>query len=239
MLLKVTSKQVWWADCNWNHDNVVHYRHGTVRDFINFYHYKSSKYSYLHFVVRIHKYHRYSAPKIAVSETVDDGTARIVWTKTSGAKKYNVYRAASKNGKYKKIDETKACSYSDISAKPGKSYYYRVAAVKKNGKKKWSAKVSTKTRLDRPHTSLKYRKGKKGRLVWNEVPDAKRYVIYRKRDGGRWQKIKSTKKTFYASSSIKRGSRYWYKVRAVPKKGKGAVSKFSPWITTMNYAWVP
>lgn len=239
VLLKVTSKEVWWADCNWNHDNVVHYRHGTVRDFINFYHYKSSKYSYLHFVVKITKYRRYSAPKIAVSETVDDGTARIVWTKTTGAQKYNVYRSASKNGKYKKIDETKACSYTDSTAKAGKSYYYRVAAVKKGGKKKWSGKVKTKTRLARPHTRLKYQKGKKGKLVWNKVADADRYVIYRKHDGGKWKKIKTTNKTSYSSSAIKRGSKYWYKVRAVSKSDKGVASKFSPWITTMNYAWVP
>ena len=83
VLFKVTSKEVWWADCNWNHDNVVHYRHGTVKDFINFYHYKSSKYSYLHFVVRITKDRYYSKPKIATANTVKDGTARIVWTRAS------------------------------------------------------------------------------------------------------------------------------------------------------------
>ena len=239
VLFKVTSKEVWWADCNWNHDNVVHYRHGTVKDFINFYHYKSSKYSYLHFIVKINRYRHYSKPKIAAADTVADGTARIVWTKTSGAKKYYVCRASSQKGKFKRIAETKACSYRDDTAKAGKKYYYKVAAVDKKGKKKWSGKVCTKTRLDRPHTSLKYPKGKNGRLVWKAVPEAHHYVVYRKADGGSWRKIRSTKKTYYSSSRIKRGNRYWYKVKAVKKNGKGASSKYSPWITTMNYAWVP
>ena len=39
--------------------------------------------------------------------------------------------------------------------------------------------VSAKTQLDRPHTSLSYAKGGKGTLVWNAVPQAERYDIYR------------------------------------------------------------
>ena len=217
----------------------MHYRHGTVKDFINFYHYKSSKYSYLHFIVKINRYRHYSKPKIANANITGTGTARVVWTKTSGAKKYYVYRAPSKKGKFVRIAETKACSYTDDTAKAGKTYYYKVAAVDKNGKKKWSGKAGARTRLDRPHTSLKYPKGKKGKLVWNKVTDADYYVVYRKPDGGKWKKIKTTKKTYYSSSTIRRGRRYWYKVRAMKNSSKGTASKYSPWITTMNYAWVP
>lgn len=240
VLLKVTSKEVWWADCNWNHDNVVHYRHGTIRDFINFYHYRSYKYSYLHFVVKINKYRYYSKPQIAASNTATDGTARIVWTKTPKAKKYLVYRASSADGKFKRIDTVKACSYSDSKARLGKKYYYKVAAVDKKGKKKWSSVVTAKTRLDRPHTSLKYPKGKtRGRLVWDAVPGADKYIVYRKYDGGTWYKAGTTKKTEYSDSSIVRGGKYWYKIKAVSKNSKRSASPFSPWITTMDYACVP
>lgn len=239
VLFKVTATEVWWADCNWNHDNVIHYRHGTVRDFINFYHYKSSKYSYLHFVVKIKKYRYYSKPKIATANTVKDGSARIVWTKTTGAQKYNVYRATSEDGKYKLIASTTACSYKDSPPLFGKSYYYIVAAVDKNGNKKWSGKVRAKSKLDRPHTSLKYPAGKNGQLVWNKIEKADYYVVYRKSDGGKWKKIKTTRNTYFSSSKIKRGKSYWYKVKAVRSVNKGSDSAFSPWITTMNYAWVP
>lgn len=240
VLLKVTSKEVWWADCNWNHDNVVHYRHGTVRDFINFYHYKSYKYSYLHFVVKINKYRRYSSPRITESGTAYDGTARVVWTKTRGAKKYIVYRASSEKGKLRRVAVTKACSYTDDNAKRGKRYYYRVAAVDKKGKKTWSARVSAKTRLDRPHTEIRFKKGKKrGTLTWDEIPNAYCYEVYRKYDGGYWYKVKTTKKTSYTDSKLVYGGPYWYTVRAIRKIGKSTASLYSPWITALRYAWVP
>jgi len=239
ILFKVTSKEVWWADCNWNHDNVVHYRHGTVRDFINFYHYKKSKYSYLHFIVKINSYRHYRTPKIAAANTVTDGTARIVWTKTSGARKYRVYRSASRKGKFSRIAETKACSYRDEDAKAGKTYYYKVAALDKRGKYRWSSVVKTKTRLDCPHLSLKYSKKGKGTLVWDAVPQAVRYEVYRKYDGGKWKRIAKTRKTSYTNRKLKRGRKYWYKVRAVGRGGTASASEYSPWITTMTYAWVP
>ena len=239
ILFKVTANEVWWADCNWNHDNVVHYRHGTVKDFVNFYHYKKSKYSYLHFIVKINSYRHYSTPKIASANTVTDGTARIVWTKTSGAEKYRVYRSASKGGEYSCVAETDVCSYKDTAAEAGKTYYYKVAAVDKSGKSHWSGVVSAKTQLDRPHTSLNYAKGGMGTLVWNAVPQADRYDIYRRPDSGKWKKIASTTDTSYTNSKMKRGKKYWYKVVAVGSGGGSTASEYSPWITTTTYAWVP
>lgn len=238
ILFKVTSKEVWWADCNWNHDNVVHYRHGTVKDFVNFYHYKKSKYSYLHFIVKINSYRQYSTPKIATANTVTDGTARIVWTKTTGAEKYRVYRSASKKGKYDCVAETVACSFRDESAEAGKTYYYKVASVGKNGKVKWSSVVSTKTCLNSPHVSLKYA-GKTGTLVWNEVPEAVRYDVYTKTNKGKWKKLASTAGTSYTNKKIKKGKELWYRVRAVGAGGESSASEYSPWITTATYAWVP
>ena len=76
-------------------------------------------------------------------------------------------------------------------------------------------------------------------LVWKKVPDADYYVIYRAYDGGKWKVLKTTQKTSYSDSMIRRGSEYWYKVRAVKKNRNSCVSLYSPWITTSNYAWVP
>lgn len=49
-------------------------------------------------------------------------------SKTTGATKYTIYRATSKNGKYKKLTTTKSTSYTDKTAKKGKTYYYKVKA---------------------------------------------------------------------------------------------------------------
>lgn len=244
VLLKVASKEVWWADCNWNHDNVIHYRHGTVSDFINFYHYKSSKYSYLHFVKKVTRYRRYSKPLTVSTDAVDDGTARIAWTKTSGAKKYKVYRSNTKNGKFKPVATTKDCAYADADARPGNTYYYKVKAVMKDGTTSRGSVVHARTRLDRPHAKIKFKKGKKkGRLVWNKVEGAKSYVVYRKYgENGKWQKMKTVKGTSYTDSRLVRTTAktsYWYKVCAVKKGNSKANSLYSPWVTPTRYAWVP
>lgn len=76
---------------------------------------------------------------------------KISWNKVSGAKKYYIYRAISKSGKYKKIAETTKLSYSDKKISQNKSYYYKIKAV--NGKKtsKYSsiksAKINTVVKL--------------------------------------------------------------------------------------------
>ena len=61
-------------------------------------------------------------------------TIGITWKKAKSAKKYLVYRAHSKKGKYKKIAYTTRTSFVDANLKKGTKYYYKVRAV--NGKKK-------------------------------------------------------------------------------------------------------
>lgn len=57
--------------------------------------------------------------------------AALKWNKVKGAKKYIVYRATSKTGKYKKFTTTKKLT---VSKKSKGEYYYKVQAV--DGKKK-------------------------------------------------------------------------------------------------------
>lgn len=56
---------------------------------------------------------------------------KLSWKKVSGAKKYEIYRATSKNGKYKKIATTTKTSYTNKKLKSGKTYYYKVKAIAK------------------------------------------------------------------------------------------------------------
>ncbi len=60
-------------------------------------------------------------------------TIRVTWGKAKNAKKYLVYRAAAKKGKYKKITATARTYYNDANLKKGTKYFYKVRAV--NGKK--------------------------------------------------------------------------------------------------------
>ena len=78
-------------------------------------------------------------------------TVTVTWKKVKGATGYVVYRATKKNGKYKAVKTiTKASTtkFKNKKLKKKKTYYYKVRAIKKAGKKvtysKYSKAVSVK-----------------------------------------------------------------------------------------------
>ena len=63
---------------------------------------------------------------------------RITWKKVKNADGYQVYRATKKNGKDKAVSTLKkgtAVSYTNKKLKKKSTYYYKVRAYKKVGKK--------------------------------------------------------------------------------------------------------
>ena len=83
--------------------------------------------------------------KASVSGTVN---AKVKWSKVSGAKKYTIYRATSKKGKYKKVGTSQSTSFKNKNLTRGKTYYYKVVAngVNSNSKKSSYAKVKILTK---------------------------------------------------------------------------------------------
>lgn len=67
------------------------------------------------------------------SSSIKKTSAKLSWTKVSGATGYEVYRATSKNGTYTKVATVKTRSYTNKKLKSGKTYYYKVRAYKKKG----------------------------------------------------------------------------------------------------------
>ncbi len=64
-----------------------------------------------------------------VDISLKNGKPRLTWDKVTGAKEYKVYRATSKNGTYKLMKTTTSTSYTNTSAKSGRTYYYKVKAI--------------------------------------------------------------------------------------------------------------
>lgn len=75
-----------------------------------------------------------AAPTVTVKNSAKH-TVKISYKKVSGAAKYEIYRAASAKGTYKKLTTTKKTSYSDKKATKGKTYYYKVKAIGTSGLK--------------------------------------------------------------------------------------------------------
>lgn len=84
--------------------------------------------------------------KKVTMKAVSCTSVKISWKKVKGAKGYRIYRAASKNGKYKKIKTTKGTSYTNTKLSSGKRYYYKVRAYSGSKTGKYSAAKSAVTK---------------------------------------------------------------------------------------------
>ena len=89
-----------------------------------------------------------AAPKNVKASVSGTANAKVKWSKVSGAKKYTIYRATSKKGKYKKVGASKTTSFVNKDLTRGKTYFYKVVANgnSSNSKKSSYAKVKILTK---------------------------------------------------------------------------------------------
>lgn len=88
--------------------------------------------------------------KITRAKSLSSKRVQIVWKKVSGASGYEVYRAKTKNGKYKKVgtlSSGKKVSFTDKKVSRKKTYYYKVRAYKKVGGKRYYGEYSGKKKV--------------------------------------------------------------------------------------------
>ena len=85
-----------------------------------------------------------SSPSGIKARKVNSSSIKISWKKAAGATGYEIYRATGKKGKYKivKTVSAKKLSYTNKKLKKGKTYYYKIKAVQKAGKKTYKSKYS-------------------------------------------------------------------------------------------------
>ena len=85
-----------------------------------------------------------SGPSGIEAKRVNSSSIKISWKKVVGATKYEIYSSTSKKGSYKKIDtvSSKKSSYISKNLEKGKTYYYKIKAVQKIGKKTYRSKYS-------------------------------------------------------------------------------------------------
>lgn len=155
---------------------------------------------------------------------------KISWKKVKGAKGYQVYRASSKNGKYKKVKTTRSSSWTNSKLTTGKKYYYKVRAYKSRTKGKFSSKKSGSPQLTKPKIKVASAGSQSIRVSWGKVSGAKGYQLYRAASkNGTYAKIKTTTATNYTNGSLSAGKTYYYKARAYRRVGNTTrYSSYSP-----------
>ena len=165
-----------------------------------------------------------SAPAVTGGNDAQ-GRPTLTWNAVSGAAKYEVYRARSKDGTYTKYSTTTGTAYTNSSyLTSGATYYYKVRALDANGNAgPYSAVVSVTCRLKLTAPSVTGGNDSQGRptLKWKAVSGAAKYEVYRSysRDGS-YSKYSTQTSTGYTNSSyLTSGTTYYYKVRALKSDG--------------------
>ena len=165
-----------------------------------------------------------SAPTVTGGNDAQ-GRPTLKWNAVTGAAKYEVYRARSKDGDYIKYSTVTGTSYTNISyIENGNTYYYKVRALDANGNAgPYSAVVSVTCRLKLSAPAVTGGNDAQGRptLKWNTVTGAAKYEVYRARSkDGDYIKYSTVTGTSYTNTSyIENGNTYYYKVRALGSDG--------------------
>lgn len=156
-------------------------------------------------------------PRLGVS-VKDYQSLKIKWSKIYGVSGYEIYRSSSKDGAYEKIADAPgtAGSCADGGLTPGRTYYYKVRAYKSSKTYSFSAVKSQQARPAAPSVSTAAKAG--GITVkWSAVSKVTGYYVYRSATkNGTYKALKkaSGKTVQYADKGLKKGKRYYYKVRA-------------------------
>ena len=153
------------------------------------------------------------------------GRPTLKWNAVSGAAKYEVYRARSKDGTYSLMSTQSATGYTNTSdLTNGNTYYYKVRALDANGTAgAWSSVVSVTYKQTLSAPTVTGGNDAQGRptLTWKAVTGAAKYEVYRARSrSGEYIKYSTVTGTSYTNISyIENGNTYYYKVRALDANG--------------------
>ena len=162
-----------------------------------------------------------AAPSVTAGNS-STGKPRLTWKAVSGAVSYRIYRSESRGTGYSLLGTTSSTSYVNTGAAAGKTYYYRVKAVNRNGMASgYSNIVSGKATLPAPvlNIGLSVSSGKP-MLAWDAVPGATSYRIYRSTSRGTgYSLLATTTSTSYVNTSAAKGTTYYYRVKACNAAG--------------------
>ena len=159
-----------------------------------------------------------SAPEIKASNVSSSGKNKISWSSVKNAAEYRVYRATSKSGTYSLKDTVTGTSFTDSTAKAGKTYYYYVVAVGANGLASGKSNIVSRTcDLARPEVTLSnVASSGKVKVSWEAISGAAKYEVYRATSkDGTYSRMKTTTGTSFTNTSAVAGKTYYYKFKAI------------------------
>lgn len=226
VVFKAGDKYVYWADANYGGANVVHYYSGTYDQLYSMY----SACDRISYIVKTVSYKTYDKPLVK-SARIAAGKPMLTWLKTANADTYKVYRAVSKSGTYKCVNTGKSLTFTDESAIPGYTYYYKIKAVKADGTSVFGNVTSRLCRIGIPRNIRVSEVQSSGhiKVMWDKVDKADKYRVYRSEDGGfSYRLVRTTDNTQYIDQNANDpGDGFKYVVKAVKSEAPSSSSLYS------------
>lgn len=164
-------------------------------------------------------------PKLGSAKAVAYNKIKVTWGKVPYATGYTVLRKTSgKKWTALKSVSSGTTYYTDAKAVTGTKYTYTVRAYFKSGTTSIQSKYNTKgvsatAKLGKvPAGTLITSSRHRNKLTWKKVAGATGYQVYCKAGkNGKYVKVKTTGGTSFTHTNRKKGTVYYYKVRAYRK----------------------
>ena len=171
----------------------------------------------------------YATP-VLTSGVATGNSFTVKWNAVAGAPYYAIYRKDNGSGWQSVKHKVTGTSYTDYNVKSGHTYTYTVRVEDANGKfQSWfdAAGVSGTVNSSSWSYATPVLKGATWvsggvNITWNAVKNAPQYAVYRKTNGGGWQRIGTTTSTSYKDTTTNSGNSYIYTVRILDKDGRFA-----------------
>lgn len=163
-----------------------------------------------------------SAPKLVSAQNAANGV-NLEWKKVSGVDGYKVYRKTG-SGSWEYLGKTKSSvlTYTDTTAKSGKTYSYTVLGYSGSVNGAYDRTGLSVKYLSAPATSVKST-AESVSLSWKAVSGAKEYIVYKRADGEKsYTKLATTTKLSYNDKNVKSGTTYYYVVKASDGKTRSS-----------------
>lgn len=160
-------------------------------------------------------------PILKKAASFDYTSVKITWSESEGADGYIVYMKV--DGSWKRMAAVKSTSYIQDDLICGQDYTFTVRAYKKlNGTTTCSSYdkngITGKPALAAPKlTDISQNSSSSATLSWDKVPGATGYIVYRKTDGGKWERmavVKDNTLSKYIDMNMAAGKQYTYTVKA-------------------------
>ncbi len=168
----------------------------------------------------------------SVTTQVKSNGIKITYNTCDEVSGYYIYRSTSENSDYKKIAQVEGAdvsSYTDKTVKYGVTYYYKVRRYVALNDKTYlssysSASKGSKVSLGKTTVSASRKSATSVTVSWKKVTNATKYVLQYKVNGGSWKTYATITSTSKTVTSLKTGSRYYFRVKASNSIGSGSYS---------------